>query len=221
MKANFTPSFDEEVLLCSSGVTHVIGIDEVGVGAFAGPVVIAGVIFDASCREYFMDTHHKLYSLLHQIHDSKLLLPKVRETLALFIQEICFSHTIVEIPVETINTIGIRKATFVGMRKVVEILAAKISPDIPSIIVDGFTIPDMSYPQKPLIKGDQKSVSIAAASIIAKVYRDAMMQKFAEKYPQYHFEKNKGYGTKNHRDAIQENGLCDMHRSSFNLTKFL
>jgi ribonuclease HII len=223
MKDNFTPSFIEEKMLWDQNMSHVIGIDEVGVGAFAGPVVVAGVIFDTTCENYFLDATHELYKFFNTIHDSKKLLPKVREMLVPLIQKSCLFHAVSEISVPVINSIGIRKATFQGMQDVIKKMLTYCHYDKSKIalLVDGFLIPDVSHPQKALVKGDQKSISIAAASIIAKVHRDSLMQELAKKYPAYVFDKNKGYGTKEHREAIQNHGLCDIHRSSFHLTKFL
>lgn len=242
MKANFTPSFDEEKLLWGKRVTHVIGIDEVGRGAFAGPVVVAGVIFNPDNLDFPWISH---------IHDSKLLSQKTRETLAPLIQKHCVHFSISEISVPIINDIGIGKATFLGMQSVCKDITAKISlschsgldpesqnnkrkmlnssrggltqvqHDNVAVLVDAFTIPNIAYKQKPISKGDQKSISIAAASIIAKVYRDNLMNQLAKTYTAYAFEQNKGYGTKKHREAIRKYGLSDIHRTSFDLKKYL
>jgi ribonuclease HII len=233
MKADFTPSFDEEKEFWDKGFSHVAGIDEVGRGCFAGPVVVAGVIFSLDSQ----------FPWLSQIHDSKLLSQKTRETLAPLIQKHCVHFSISEISVPIINDIGIGKATLLGMQQVVKNLSEKIPSSCHSgldpesqnnkrkmlnqvqhdniaILVDAFTIPNIAYKQKPIIKGDQKSISIAAASIIAKVYRDTMMEKLDKKYPQYGFEKHKGYGTKTHREAIKKYGLTKIHRKSFDLSKY-
>ncbi|MBP9719048.1 MAG: ribonuclease HII [Candidatus Levybacteria bacterium] len=227
MKANFTPSFREEKLFWDQDILHVIGIDEVGRGCFAGPVVVAGVIFHPE----------RLFPWFSQIHDSKLLSASLRETLAPLIQEHCVHFSIAEIPISVINDVGIGKATFLGMQQVVrschaELVSAsqKTTNEIPdqvrddnnklAVLVDAFTIPDIACSQKAIVKGDQKSISIAAASIIAKVYRDNLMSKLAQQYKHYGFEKNKGYGTKDHREAIGIHGLSDMHRTSFDLGKY-
>lgn len=211
MKANFTPSFDEEKFYWNSGTLHVIGIDEVGRGCFAGPLVVAGVIFQPTSN----------FEWLSKIHDSKLLSCKLRETLSPLIQKHCLHFSIATIDVPTINKIGIGKATYMGMRKIVKVLEKKVGNSTVAILVDAFTIPNIKLKQKAMIKGDQKSISIAAASIIAKVYRDDLMNKLAKKYIMYGFEKNKGYGTKMHRKAIRSHGLSDIHRTSFNLGGYL
>lgn len=204
------PTFKEELLLWSKGLSHVAGIDEVGRGAFAGPVVAAAVIFPKHCT--FINP------LLHTIHDSKLLTHKKRVELAILIKEVATSYAISEIPLKTINEQGIGKATQKAFYKAVSSLATPAE----YFLIDAFYIDGLSKEkQKPLIHGDYLSISIAAASIIAKVYRDELMEKLHDEYPMYDFKKNKGYGTKYHRDQIQEHGLSPLHRTSFNLTPFL
>jgi len=216
MKANFTPSFDEEKGFWDKGFSHVVGIDEVGRGCFAGPVVVAGVIFNPDNLNF---------PWISQIHDSKLLSKLTREILAPLIQKHCVHFSISEISVPIINDIGIAKATLLGMQQVVKNIREipkRVRDDNNSIaiLVDAFTIPNIAYKQKPIIKGDQKSISIAAASIIAKVHRDTLMSQLANTYPAYSFADNKGYGTKKHREAIQKYGLSNIHRKSFDLEKY-
>lgn len=220
MKANFTPSFDEERHFWNKDIPHVIGIDEVGRGCFAGPVVVAGVIFKPSYFDHFLNNQRE-FAWLQEVHDSKLVTKKVREKLSPLIHAHALHCAISEISVPLINAYGIGKATFLGMQEVVTTLQKKIAEINIAVLVDAFTIPGITLPQRPIIKGDQKSISIAAASIIAKVYRDARMQEVGKAYPAYAFEKNKGYGTKMHREAIAGHGLCDMHRTSFDLSKYI
>lgn len=220
MKADFTPSFSEEKLLWDRGISHVIGIDEVGRGCFAGPVVTAGVVFDPRCMAAFEDSVSEMFSWLHQIHDSKLITKATREKLAPLIKKHCLHFSIVTIEVPIINTVGIGKATFLGMRQVIQQLTQTIGHKKLAILVDAFRIPEINLMQKSLIKGDQKSISIAAASIIAKVYRDNLMEQLATQYSGYGFDENKGYGTKKHREAIYSLGLSTIHRTSFNLQKY-
>jgi len=219
MKANFTPSFDEERKFWEKNISHVIGIDEVGRGCFAGPVVVAGVIFDQAYLSHFQKKE-KGFSWLHTIHDSKLLSKLVRQTLGPLIQNNSLHFSIAEISVPTINAYGIGKATFLGMQQVVKEIGKLVDKEKLAVLVDAFTIPDIQISQKPIIKGDQKSISIAAASIIAKVYRDALMENLAQEYTVYGFEKNMGYGTKKHREALGAYGLSAMHRTSFDLKKY-
>lgn len=200
------PTFDEEKQLWDTGIDHVAGVDEVGRGCFAGPVVAAAVILP------------RTFNATDEINDSKKLSAKKREKLAKIIKEYATAYAIAEVSVEVINTIGIGKAT--------QIAFAKAITDLPNppeyILMDAFYIDaiDRSI-QKPLIHGDGLSISIAAASIIAKVWRDKLMQSLHEKYLKYDFFTNKGYGTKKHREAIGKFGLCDLHRKSFDLKKFV
>lgn len=199
------PTFDEENILWNNGITHVAGVDEVGRGAFAGPVVTAAVILP---RDFPVDIG---------IHDSKLVKKEKREELAEIIKENAVSYAITEVCVPCINEEGIGKSTQKSFRH--SIMNLSIPPDF--ILMDAFFItgitPDI---QKPIIKGDQKSLSIAAASIIAKVYRDTLMEQLDLQFPDYQFGTHKGYGTALHRSAIKNYGLTSLHRTSFNLEKY-
>ena len=184
----------------------ICGVDEVGRGCFAGPVVAGAVIFSPECV------------FPEGIADSKLLKPKVREELAKRIEDKAEAWAIGEVDVQTINELGIGKATQIAFQKAVN----SLDPKAEFIIIDAFYIDyfDKIF-QLPIKNGDKLSVSIAAASIIAKVYRDKLMEKLEEEYPDYGFAKHKGYGTKEHRDALKKKGLSPIHRTSFNLDKFL
>ncbi|MDO8269653.1 MAG: ribonuclease HII [Candidatus Levybacteria bacterium] len=196
---------------------NVIGIDEVGRGAFAGPVAVGGVIFPST-----LNPSEREHLLSCGINDSKKLSAKKREELALQIKNIASSYSVSFIDVATINEIGIGKATFLGMRKV----AAKLSKSLknPYLLIDGFEIPGFDNPtltkvlsgkQKGIIRGDCLSISIAAASIIAKVERDTLMLELSSKHPLYAWENNKGYGTLIHRRAISRYGITELHRKVF------
>lgn len=203
-------SFYEEKLLWQTGTEYVAGIDEVGRGAFAGPVVAAAVVFPKNC--IFSDP------MLSQITDSKLLSAKKREQLAPLIQKAAACFAIAEIPLNVINAAGIGKATQQAFRNALSMLSEK--PQFH--LVDGFYIERLEKKlQKPIIHGDRISYSIAAASILAKVYRDKLMERLHEDFPVYNFAQNKGYGTKEHRDCIGKFGLSPLHRTSFSLEKFL
>ncbi|MBI3070043.1 MAG: ribonuclease HII [Candidatus Levybacteria bacterium] len=203
------PTLKEEKKLWKNGYRYVVGIDEVGRGAFAGPVVAAAVVFSRNFRPP------------DDINDSKLVKPRRREFLAQVIKKEARCFSIAEIATVKINKYGIGKATQMCFRKAVRLLPIK--PDY--VLIDAFYrnassayIKHMNRKnQKPIKKGDQKSISIAAASIIAKVYRDSLMKRLHKKYPQYRLAKNKGYGTKEHREAIKKYGLSRIHRKSFNL----
>ncbi len=206
------PTLEFEEKYWKLGYRYVCGLDEVGRGCFAGPVVVGAVIFAEPVQG------DALREIPEGIADSKLLTPKKREKLAEEIKKTALAWSIAEIPVCHINKLGIGKATQMAFRKAVKSLDK--NPDF--ILIDAFYIKHLNRKkQEPIIKGDQLSISIAAASIIAKVHRDKLMDELHGKYPQYGFNKHKGYGTKAHRDAIKKHGLSRIHRKSFNLEKFL
>lgn len=195
-----------EKSLWSQGFNYVVGIDEVGRGSWAGPVVAAAVILP------------KNWSLPDKLTDSKLLNEAKREELDLIIRTEARSFAIAEISHDVINREGIGNATHRAMR--LSLRNLNITPDYH--LVDGFYIKNLSPSvQMPIIKGDQKVASIAAASIIAKVYRDRLMKKISSLYPEYVWDRNKGYGTKAHQIAIRNFGFTPLHRSSFNLSYLL
>ena len=205
------PTLDEELRFLHLGYDLVAGLDEVGRGAFAGPIVAASVILPFN------------FSALHELNDSKLLSKKKRQYLSELIKEkaVCFS--IAEIPVSYINKYGIGKANQLALFKATQLLSKNMNQEKKTYyLIDGFTIKKINkFRQKAIIHGDRLSASIAAASIIAKVYRDTYMEKLSQKYQNYSFYLHKGYGTKLHRMAIQKYGLSDMHRTSFKLSKYL
>lgn len=182
----------------SIGVEYVGGIDEVGRGPYAGPVVTACVILPVGCK-------------IEGINDSKKLSLKKREELFEIIKEKSVSVGVGIVDNYEIDELNILQATYKAMRIAVNNM--DIKPQ--QLLVDAVTIPDIDIPQEAIIKGDAKSISIGAASIVAKVIRDRMMAEYAKKYPQYGFETNVGYGSKYHEEAIRKYGLCDIHRRSF------
>lgn len=187
-------TYEEEYSMCE----YICGIDEVGRGPLAGPVVAAAVILPKDCEILY-------------INDSKKLSEKRREELFLEIQEKAISIGIGMASVETIDEKNILNATYDAMRSAISQLSVR--PDV--LLNDAVRIPQVDIPQVPIIKGDAKSMSIAAASIIAKVTRDHMMMEFEKIYPGYDFANNKGYGTKKHIQGIQQLGLCPIHRLTF------
>jgi ribonuclease HII len=204
------PTFKEENLLWEQGHTFIAGIDEVGRGAFAGPLVTAAVIFPPNC--VFSDPD------LLTINDSKVLSPKRRQVLSEKIKIAANSYSITEVPLSYINRYGIGKAAQLGFYQSVKTLTT--APDF--CLIDAFFIKKLKKSvQKPIIKGDSLSISIAAASIIAKVHRDELMEKLHPKVPMYNFAQNKGYGTKFHREQLKIHGLSPFHRLSFNLSVFI
>lgn len=178
--------------------SHICGIDEVGRGPFAGPVVAAAVILPKDCDILYLN-------------DSKKVSQKKRETLYDEIYEKAVAVGIGMTSEKVIDEINILNATYEAMRMAVSKLS--VTPDL--LLNDAVTIPGIETEQVPIIKGDAKSASIAAASIVAKVTRDRMMEEYDQIYPQYQFAKNKGYGTKAHIEAIKEYGICTLHRRTF------
>ena len=182
------------------GYTAVAGVDEVGRGPLAGPVVCAAVIMPLGEEQR-----------IPGIDDSKKLSAKKREELSLRIRERARAFSIAEVDEETIDRINILQATRLGMKRAIESL--KLPADF--VLTDGNMTLDIAVPQKSIVKGDALVYSIGAASIVAKVYRDTLMQRYAEEFPAYGFEKNVGYGTKQHIEAIKEVGICRIHRRTF------
>lgn len=189
-----------EKLFLAEGKKYIVGVDEVGRGPLAGPVVTCAVIMPLDEA-----------SLVLGVDDSKKLSKKKREKLFDEIKEKAVAYCINEESAETIDEINILQATRLSMKK--SVLGLNITPDI--VLTDGNMTLDIPFPQQSIVKGDALSYSIGAASILAKVYRDRLMEEYAEEYPYYGFEKNAGYGTKAHIDGIKEHGLCKIHRRTF------
>lgn len=181
-----------------NGANVVCGVDEAGRGPLAGPVYAAAVILP-----------HGL--IIEGVNDSKKLSPKKRDALFDVIKEKAVCYCVATASVEEIDELNILKATHLAMRRAVEGLSTK--PDI--ALIDGNSAPKMSVKVQTIIKGDSLSHSIACASILAKVSRDRFMAEQALEYPQYFFEKHKGYGTKLHTDTIKQFGPCAIHRKTF------
>ncbi len=191
-------TFSIEQSLLDQGYAAIAGTDEVGRGPLAGPVVAACVVLPPSCD----------YT---QFQDSKKLTPAARKKLFLKLPEIGAQIGVGIVSPQEIDRVNILQASLLAMKK--SILELAQEPDF--ILVDGkFEVP-IAIPQQALIKGDSRSATIAAASIIAKVTRDEMMEKYHEEFPQYNFIKHKGYPTKEHCRLLKEHGPCDIHRRSF------
>ena len=188
--------------LYQKGLTYVAGVDEAGRGPLAGPVFAAAVIFSPG-------------TVIAHINDSKKLSAKKRESLYDIITQRALDYQIAYVSAQEIDKINIKNAAILAMKKAIQSL--KVCPE--HILVDGvdFTATDMAYTN--IIKGDSLSLSIAAASILAKVSRDRYIEKMEDTYPQYGFLKHKGYGTKEHIEAIKKHGICPIHRKTFT-TKF-
>ncbi len=180
------------------GATLVAGVDEVGRGPLAGPVYAAAVVFPPGVRIAGMD-------------DSKRLTPSERESLCPLIREAALGVSIGRAEVEEIDTVNIRQASFRAMRR--SLAGLPVTADF--VLVDGFPIPDLHLAQRAIVKGDSLSLSIAAASVIAKVARDAVMVEYDRRYPGYGFAEHKGYATAEHIEALRRLGPSPIHRRSF------
>lgn len=188
--------FEQEAI--NKGYHRVCGVDEAGRGPLAGPVCAAAVILPEN-------------TIIEGVNDSKKLSEKKREALFEVIKAEAVSYSIAYASVEEIESMNILNATMLAMKRAVEGLDVKAD----YAMIDGNRLPDLCIDSECIIKGDAKSMSIACASILAKVSRDRLLYKYAEEYPMYGFDKHKGYGTKAHTAAIKEFGPCPYHRMSF------
>lgn len=182
----------------SKGYTYIAGLDEVGRGPLAGPVLSCAVVLPKGIE-------------IQGINDSKKLSADKREKIFAEIKKYAIDIGIGIVENNVIDEINILNATKLSMK--MALCKLKSKPDY--LLIDALTLPDIKIPQRPIIKGDEKSISIAAASIIAKVTRDAIMEDYHKIYPHYGFDSNKGYGSAAHVEAIKEYGLCPIHRLSF------
>ena len=194
-----TIGIDFENQARAEGFRFVAGVDEVGRGCLAGAVVAAAVILDLS------------KPLPAGLNDSKKLSEKKRLEIDEEIRRTAIAFSVAQIEAEEIDRINILQATKKAMRLAIENLDPK--PDF--LLIDAVQLKETNLPQKAIIKGDAISASIAAASVIAKTYRDNLMKKLDETYPQYGFAKHVGYGTKAHYEALKQHGACPLHRKSF------
>jgi len=197
------PSSRWEAALRRAGCVRIAGTDEVGRGCLAGPVVAAAVILRPGAR-------------IPGLRDSKLLIPNKRRSLVRPILDACEGWGVGAVSPAGIDRYNIRRASFRAMRIAIARIAAKgggLDPD--HVIVDGYRIPGLKIPQTPLIKGDRKCRSVAAASVLAKVVRDRAMDRYHIRYPAYGFDHNRGYATPAHLDALERVGPCALHRRSF------
>ncbi|MDP2632642.1 MAG: ribonuclease HII [Candidatus Curtissbacteria bacterium] len=196
------PTLNIENTLWQKGHKYIVGIDEVGRGSWAGPLVAAGVILPQD------------FQIPLGLADSKLIKPQTRNKLSDIIKKTALGYYIAEISSYEIDKIGVGKATFVAFRKIFR----SISPQADFCVIDAFHIKYLDRKkQMAIASGDKICASISAASIIAKVYRDNLMKSLHFKYPNYGFGKHKGYGTQAHQEAIRKYGFTKIHRSSYNL----
>ncbi|MFZ4116063.1 MAG: ribonuclease HII [Chthoniobacterales bacterium] len=199
------PTLEAEELLWSQGVRPIAGVDEAGRGPLAGPVIASAVILPEVFDNFLQQS-------LALLDDSKKLRPKVREELFIIITthpEICWS--VGEASVEEIGDFNILRATGLAMRRA--LLALKRKPA--HALVDGLPVPDLPVPQTALVRGDGLSLSIAAASVIAKVTRDRIMEELDRAFPHYGFARHRGYGTQEHLKQLSHYGPCQHHRRGF------
>lgn len=198
MSTVVTPTFHEERALLAQGFSIIAGVDEVGCGCLAGAVYAAAVILPLTSR-------------IGLIRDSKLLSAVQRERVAEKIRQVATDYAVGSASVEEIDTMNIRRAAALAMRRAIESL--RIAPEF--ILVDAFRIPGVTIPHKNIIRGDRYVKSIAAASIIAKVARDAYAKKLDAEFPGYGFAQHKGYGTRQHQEVLRQLGPSVVHRKSF------
>jgi len=196
------PGIEFEQTYWRAGMEWVAGVDEAGRGAWAGPVVAGAVLFPP---------FGAIPAPLHEVHDSKLLTPARRERLFDVIVQMALGYGVGLVPAGVIDRIGIVPATRAAMQAALEAL----SPAPQAVLIDAVHLPAIDCPQQAIIKGDQKSLSIAAASIIAKVSRDRWMRECEARFPGYGFARHKGYGTRQHQAALDTYGPCAIHRRSF------
>jgi len=189
-----------EQTLLKAGIKNIAGVDEAGRGPCAGPLVLASVILK-----------DPLSKALKEVRDSKELSEAKREELFDVVIDNSLAYSIIEVSVYEIDTIGLHKCNIEGMRRAIN--ALEVTPDY--VLTDGYPIPGLTTPNLAVWKGDQVAISISAASILAKVYRDRIMIKLDKEFPKYGLTNHKGYITASHTVAIKEFGVLPIHRKSF------
>ena len=193
------PDYEFEKAAVNSGFSCICGVDEAGRGPLAGPVCAAAVILPVG-------------AVIEGLDDSKKLTEKKRERLYDIIKQTAVAYSVAYGTLEEIETVNILEATYLAMNRAIEGLNVK--PDF--ALIDGNRVPrGIKIPCETIVKGDSKSMSVAAASVLAKVTRDRLMLEYDKKYPEYNFKKHKGYGTKEHTELIKQYGPCEIHRLSF------
>ncbi len=197
------PTLDEELAFFRAGYRHIAGLDEAGRGAWAGPVMVGAVILPLDRPD--------LLTLLADVRDSKQLTPRQREEVLPTIVRVAAATAVGGAEPAEIDQLGIAAATRLAMRRALDALAVR--PDC--LLLDAFPLPESPLPQKAIVRGDSISLSIAAASILAKVTRDRWMVELDRKCPGYEFARHKGYGTAAHRQAISTLGPTPWHRLSW------
>jgi ribonuclease HII len=206
-----TPTWEHETDVCSHGYGLVAGVDEAGRGAWAGPLVAGAVILPHPSILQMGDPCGELAEGLASLRDSKMLSAHVREELLELIKRVAVGVGVGVVSSALLDTIGVGPANRLAMARAVRALSSK--PDY--LLLDAFRIHSMPLPQRPIIRGDATCISIAAASIVAKVARDRMMTELDPLYPEYGFSQHKGYGTRRHAEALLIHGATPAHRRSF------
>lgn len=199
MKTATSIGLEFEKQAVAEGFVVVAGVDEVGRGCLAGAVVAAACVLDLS------------RPLPAGLNDSKKLTAKKREAIAAELKESAIAYSIGQVEAEEIDLINILQATKKAMRLAIE----KLTPGADYLLIDAVQLKELHLPQKAIIRGDAISASIAAASVLAKTYRDDLMREMCRIYPQYGFSKHVGYGTRAHFAALREHGACPLHRKTF------
>lgn len=202
------PDLAFEQALWKNGLARLGGVDEAGRGAWAGPVS-AGIVI--------LPPELSIIKILSGVRDSKLMTSLQRESWAVRIQETCLAWGVGFASAKEIDANGILPATCLAVSRALRNLS--VPPD--HLITDYLKLPDISIPQTPLVKGDRRCLSVAAASVLAKTSRDAIMRQLDVDHPTYGFGRHKGYGTRQHQEALRSHGLCELHRKSFNIQKYL
>jgi ribonuclease HII len=192
------PNLEIEHLIWQEKILYIAGLDEAGRGPLAGPVAAGAVIFTP-------------YDYIEEVKDSKKLSAKQREEIYQLITRRALTFGVGIVDNLEIDRINIRRATFKAMRMAI----GSLSKNPQYLLIDGEELPDKLYRQEAVVEGDNQSFTIAAASILAKVTRDRLMMECHQQYPQYGFDRHKGYGTKFHREMIRKHGPCPIHRRSF------
>ena len=193
------PDYEFEKAAVNSGFSFICGVDEAGRGPLAGPVCAAAVILPEG-------------AVIEGLDDSKKLTEKKREKLYDIIKTTAVAYSVAYGTLEEIESVNILEATYLAMNRAIEGLNVK--PDF--ALIDGNRVPrGIKIPCETVVKGDSRSMSVAAASVLAKVTRDRLMLEYDKKYPEYNFKKHKGYGTKEHTELIKQYGPCEIHRLSF------
>jgi len=200
------PRFRFERELWRDGLRRIVGVDEAGRGPLAGPVVAAAVLLPEAWFESGIPRKFR------HLNDSKQLTPLQREHFfKLLSAETALQSAVVQVEADLVDTLNILQATHQAMNQAL----AQLQPPPEHVLVDGLRVPSMGFPQTPLIEGDGRSYSIAAASVMAKVTRDRLMTEYDQHWPVYRFAEHKGYGTPRHLAALAEHGPCPIHRRTF------